>query len=75
MLRYDWPMNIRELAQAIGAASVLARDRAIGSADLPGVTRGPASPSDAPRAPLDQDDDDIRRAFVKRWGLDRTSFK
>ena len=103
LLRHPWPMNIRELAQAVAASAVLAGDGVVGAAHLPTAVRT-SNPPEADRAPLlDEKDDDLRRTLVaalarhrgnvtdvaremgkarmqvqrwmKRWGLDRTSFK
>ena len=42
MLRYGWPMNVRELEQCLGAACVLAEDGAITVDDLPPAVVAPA---------------------------------
>jgi DNA-binding NtrC family response regulator len=45
LLRYDWPRNIRELAQAIDVAWGGARDGEIGEADLPKPKEGEEVPT------------------------------
>ena len=105
LLRHDWPMNIRELAQAVAASAVLSSEGPVGVDHLPAATRAPAirAPESAHRETLEEDEDDLRRALVtalarhagnvsevaremgkarmqvqrwmKRWGLERTSFK
>jgi len=41
MLRYDWPTNVRELAQCLGLAAALTEDGTINLAHLPEAVRGP----------------------------------
>ena len=45
LLRYDWPRNIRELAQAIDVAWGGARDGEIGDSDLPKPQEGEGVPT------------------------------
>ena len=54
MLRHDWPLNVRELAQCLAAACVLADDNIITAGDLPRsmVAGAPAEEDEA--APADQ---------------------
>jgi len=56
MLRYGWPMNVRELEQCIGAACVLAEDGVITAAELPpSITSGRApEPAASDPEPVDQ---------------------
>lgn len=45
LYRYDWPLNVRELRNAIGAALRLAGDQPIGTEHLPdGIVKTPPSP-------------------------------
>jgi transcriptional regulator with PAS, ATPase and Fis domain len=55
LVRHDWPMNVRELEQCLGAAYVLADDGVITTDDLPPAIAGaldappePASLADSP---------------------------
>ncbi len=45
LLRYDWPLNVRELRQALEAAIAMAEGEAIGVAHLPDDIAGSASAS------------------------------
>lgn len=47
MLRYEWPMNVRELEQCLRAASALAEDGLITAEDLPDAVRAALRPSEA----------------------------
>jgi transcriptional regulator of acetoin/glycerol metabolism len=63
LLAYDYPMNVRELKQAIDAARVLAESE-VGLADLPtSIGRGPSEP---PSAPLGAADEALREELVAR---------
>ncbi len=58
---YDWPLNIRELEQALAAAVALADGNEIGPEHLPAALRG-----EGPlRAPLDEDDVDLRARLTE----------
>jgi DNA-binding NtrC family response regulator len=53
VLRYDWPLNIRELEKSLAAAVALANDGLIEAAHLPEpVRRGPRVDDAAPAAPV-----------------------
>jgi transcriptional regulator with GAF, ATPase, and Fis domain len=65
MLRYSWPLNIRELEQCIRTASVLAGENAIAAEHLPESVRNPAAPptpTPSPASPpaLTPEDEKIR---------------
>jgi transcriptional regulator of acetoin/glycerol metabolism len=59
LLRHGWPLNVRELKQAIDVAAVLA-DGAVRSADLPETIASPESPN------LDEEDAALRDELVRR---------
>jgi len=59
LLRHEWPLNVRELKQAIDVAAVLA-DGAVRSADLPETIASPESPN------LDEEDTSLREELVRR---------
>jgi MoxR-like ATPase len=68
LLRHAWPLNIRELEQALSAAIVLAKERPIKLEDLPPLVRRAASPGRAavlaPEDALMQPDEAHRRAAL-----------
>ena len=67
MLRYDWPMNVRELDQCLRATSVLADDGLVTVDDLPAAiadARGDAREDDADV--LDAQDDALRKDLLVR---------
>jgi len=71
MLRYDWPLNIRELEQCIRTASVLAGDNAIACEHLPESVRNPspqATPTPGPASPpkLSPEDEKTRDELVTK---------
>ncbi|HEX4512911.1 MAG TPA: sigma 54-interacting transcriptional regulator, partial [Polyangiaceae bacterium] len=59
LLRHEFPLNVRELKQAIDVAAVLA-DGAVRSADLPETIASPESPN------LDEEDSALRDELVRR---------
>ena len=59
LLRHDYPLNVRELKQAVEVAAVLA-DGAVRPADLPETIRSPE-----PRE-LDEEDSALRDELVRR---------
>ncbi len=59
LLRHDFPLNVRELKQAIDVAAVLA-DGAVRSADLPETIASPESPN------LDEEDSALKDELVRR---------
>jgi transcriptional regulator with PAS, ATPase and Fis domain len=66
LFRHRWPANVRELGKCLHAAALLARDGAIGLAELPEALR--VAPDEAPLS-----DEDARRraelaALVERHG-------
>lgn len=67
MVRYDWPMNVRELEQCLRAASVLADDGVITIDDLPEAVAAAlgVSPTSAEDA-SEGDDEDLRRELLVR---------
>ena len=67
MLRYEWPMNVRELDQCLRATSVLADDGLVTVDDLPAAiadARGDAREDDADV--LDAQDDALRKDLLVR---------
>ncbi len=56
LLRYDWPLNVRELEKALAAGAALAGDEAIDLAHLPAALRESAAAA-APRADADSPED------------------
>ncbi len=71
MLRYSWPLNIRELEQCIRTASVLAGENAIANEHLPASVRNPATPAapapDDERPPsLSPEDEKTRDELVDK---------
>ncbi|NUP05790.1 MAG: sigma 54-interacting transcriptional regulator [Polyangiaceae bacterium] len=81
MLRYDWPLNVRELAQCLSTASALATDGVIRGEHLPpALTALTGPPTLAPRsapgsqepappsktAPLSPEDQALRDDLVRR---------
>jgi len=59
LLRHAWPLNVRELKQAIDVAAVLA-DGPVRSADLPETIASPESPN------LDEEDSALKDELVRR---------
>jgi transcriptional regulator with PAS, ATPase and Fis domain len=71
MLRYDWPMNVRELEQCLRALAVLADDDYVKVADLPPAIA--QALDDAPHDDEDTDgkDDEIRRELLVKMAETR----
>ena len=68
LVRYDWPMNVRELEQCLRAACVLAEDGIITADDLPGAvaaTLGESYPVDDDDE-VDGRDEELRRELLIR---------
>ncbi len=63
---YPWPGNIRELANALERASVLARGDAIVPEDLPDRLLAPAAPSAAPPGATPQSLEDVERRHIEQ---------
>jgi transcriptional regulator with PAS, ATPase and Fis domain len=59
LLRYQWPLNVRELEQTLLAAAALASDGVVRMRDLPPSLRKSVAPP-APPASLSPDDCDLR---------------
>jgi DNA-binding NtrC family response regulator len=67
MVRYDWPMNVRELEQCLRAAAVLADSGVITAADLPAAIAaalGIAYGSDGDE--IEDHDEELRRELLVR---------
>ncbi len=61
LFNYTWPLNIRELEQALAAAVALADGAEIGPEHLPPAVRG----EESQREPLSEGDVDLRTQLVK----------
>jgi DNA-binding NtrC family response regulator len=71
LLRYDWPLNIREIEQCLAVAAVLAQDGVIRLSHLPEATRRAfEAPKPASQRRPDETDETIRAALVE--ALERT---
>ncbi len=67
MLRYDWPMNVRELDQCLRAACALATGEAIEVGDLPGPVAEAAGLDTGEDAGAEPDrDEELRRELLVR---------
>jgi transcriptional regulator with GAF, ATPase, and Fis domain len=75
MLAYEWPGNVRELVNAVEYAVALARDEAVGAADLPpelGATQPlPLPPRSAPLSVVLTDE---QEAAMIRQALERNGW-
>jgi DNA-binding NtrC family response regulator len=66
MLRYDWPLNVRELLQCLSTSSVLADEGLVRVEDLPpGIAEAAQAPHDSD-PPEPDPDDAIRRELLLR---------
>lgn len=66
MVRYDWPMNVRELEQALRAAAVLADDGVVALEDLPSNVALSLAEPDPVTAEGEGDDEALRRELLVR---------
>jgi len=66
MVRYDWPMNVRELEQCLRAASILTDDGMITAEDLPAPVAAALGVIQAPDEALDEREEDLRRELLVR---------
>ena len=67
MVRYDWPMNVRELEQCLRAACVLADDDVITAEDLPAPVAAALGVSyTADEGVPDDRDEELRRELLVR---------
>jgi len=69
LLRYDWPLNVRELQQCLLRSATLASDGSIEPEHLPAAIAaalGPPDAAEAPIEPLDPDDEPRLRAQLER---------
>jgi transcriptional regulator with PAS, ATPase and Fis domain len=65
MLRYDWPMNVRELEQCLRAAAALAENGLITVDDLPGAIAAALGPDgDAEDDTPEARDEELRRELL-----------
>jgi transcriptional regulator with PAS, ATPase and Fis domain len=74
LLRYDWPLNIRELGQCLGTASVLADEGLVRLEDLPPPVAelAAAPPSSVMRVDdTSSRDEDLRRELLVRLAESR----
>lgn len=65
LVRYDWPGNIRELANVIERAQILAEGNALTLDDLPDGVRGAALPVDAAASASPDALDSLERRHVR----------
>ncbi len=63
-MRYEWPLNIRELEQALCAAAVLATDGVLRAKHLPAAITARPSRARLPRQVLSEEDTRLRDAVV-----------
>ncbi|HEY1558766.1 MAG TPA: sigma 54-interacting transcriptional regulator [Kofleriaceae bacterium] len=64
LMRYPWPLNVRELEQALSTAQVLARDQLVAAEHLPDTVRS-GRPPGAPRpVVLSETDQKVRDQVV-----------
>jgi DNA-binding NtrC family response regulator len=64
---HDWPLNIRELQQALSLAAALAKDDVIELSHLPpkvAAAKPRGTPSQPPAAPLSSDDERLRAELL-----------
>jgi transcriptional regulator with PAS, ATPase and Fis domain len=67
LVRYDWPLNVRELKQALAASSVLAEAGLIALEDLPAPVAAAASaPWEAHDAAGDAGDEALRQEVIAK---------
>ncbi len=65
MLRYDWPMNVRELEQGMRAAAALAEDGLITAEDLPAAVAAALGVADVGEDGAEDDGDErLRRELL-----------
>ena len=64
LLSYEWPLNIRELEQTLGAALALATNRVIRREHLPEAIAGAGEPSPPPEADFDPADEALQSELV-----------
>jgi transcriptional regulator with AAA-type ATPase domain len=72
-LRHRWPLNVRELAQCLSLASVLARDGIIDAKHLPATIARDTDPGEDPAArdaidPRFEEDERLRASLVQELG-------
>jgi transcriptional regulator of acetoin/glycerol metabolism len=65
---HGWPRNVRELAQVLASAAILAKDGLIRLGDLPDALREPPAPEHHPAAAtaLSPEDEALRRELCER---------
>jgi transcriptional regulator with PAS, ATPase and Fis domain len=66
MLRYEWPMNVRELEQALRAATALAAEGTIGLDDLPAPVADALADEAEEAEPEGGRDEELRRELLVR---------
>jgi DNA-binding NtrC family response regulator len=75
MLRYDWPLNVRELEQCLATSSVLAESSTVRLEDLPAaiaeLAGAPPSSTMAVAEPGDERDEALRRELMLRFAETR----
>jgi DNA-binding NtrC family response regulator len=64
LIRYEWPLNIRELEHNLGRALALADDRPIDREHLPGEIASAGEPMPAPEVPIDGNEEELYSELI-----------
>jgi ActR/RegA family two-component response regulator len=65
LFRYPWPLNVREIEQALSTAKVLAQANAVRSEHLPDTVRSGRPPGAPKPAPLTEVDQKVREDVIR----------